>query len=311
MSSKNASSASPLRSLWLVSSAYWVLVVLVVAVWIFKTNYRSEYSSSNIPQVQLEMFSTVAIDTPAIHQDSEQAVEETSLQHIDPFEKPRFHEPTDRPTEIIAVETPIIGSETTAIEHTEQVHQADTAEVAEQDSTKEIEEQLDGSGEFAGPSQKSNEPTAPTIHYPDAGIIAGKTAPHYVLEDRSSVDNLLKYHHGLFVITDGRVGYDIGGDINKPRRTPININEDASWDKIYAKRVALIPASWRYEQVAYKLSGIAFHPDQASIVLAIPERVDRLIFDAQSRFFNEELDVKSTTIIRVSPTQIQVLGIAE
>lgn len=143
----------------------------------------------------------------------------------------------------------------------------------------------------------------------DFKIVAGETAPQYRLLDQRSVECLLNRYSGRLLLTDGSHAFDIGNDIRNPIENTSSINSDKWWESNYSTRVALIPQSYGFNGVIDKLPRLPIKRDAFDVVLAVPNSVDRSIFEAQVNFFNGNVDVNATTIVEVDYSGIRVRGL--
>jgi hypothetical protein len=165
-------------------------------------------------------------------------------------------------------------------------------------------------------SEPSNKPAIPNqaSHRPssipsDFKIVAGETAPQYRLLDQRSVECLLNRYGGRLLLTDGSHAFDIGNDIRNPIENTSSINSDKWWEANYSTRVALIPKSYGFNSVMNKLPRLPIRRDACDVVLAVPNSVDRSIFEAQIKFFEGNVDVNATTIVEVDYSGIRVRGL--
>jgi len=156
------------------------------------------------------------------------------------------------------------------------------------------------------PSQKSHRPSSVPS---DFKIVAGETAPQYRLLDQRSVECLLNRYGGRLLLTDGSHAFDIGSNIHKPLENTSSINNDSWWEANFSSRVALIPQAYGFNRVIDKLPRLPIRRDAFDVVLAVPNSVDRSIFEAQVNFFKGNVDVNATTIVEVDYSGIRVIGL--
>jgi hypothetical protein len=137
-------------------------------------------------------------------------------------------------------------------------------------------------------------------------IIAGSTAPGYVLASNDLYAELATNRRCRFLITDGKLSVDTGREL-KP--TDLMRVVGSEWHATYAKRMVLVPASPQMDAVVAAARSRYSLANNAQCFLSVPHDIDRAIYDAQREYLGEHWDVNFTTRIDFSGSRPSVTGL--
>lgn len=160
----------------------------------------------------------------------------------------------------------------------------------------------------APPVVAQQTPAAQPPAKPKFEIVAGTTAPRYVLASDELFATLAANQDCRFLVTDGRLTVKVGRVLT-PQANMRAIGSE--WHQLYAKRMVSVPNSELVRKVINAARTRYPLAQNTRCFLSVPHELDRAIFDAQRRYFGEQWDVSLTTTVDFSFGKPLVTGIVE
>lgn len=177
-----------------------------------------------------------------------------------------------------------------------------TDEVADPTNAEPIDAQV------AETQEASDEMAEPLVTIPAAKnqpeIIAGRTAPSYILDDPHQCFELAERHGCRFVIKSSALSVNAGRVLEKAQLRVI----DATWHEQYSKRMIRVPDTPATRQ-AIRNARQRYQLGYAECYLSVPHDLDRAIYRAQEDFLGDGWDVTTTTIVEFIGRRPKVTGL--
>lgn len=167
--------------------------------------------------------------------------------------------------------------------------------------------QADEPMEETNPQDLAPNQDRPNSQASDKQIIAGKTAPHFVLESMEAIKQVAREHGARFLVTDGSLSLEVGKDLGNVSSLRTIGGE---WHLLYADRMQRMPDTPEVQAAitAAQRKYPQFNPRTARVYLSIPHALDQMIYDEQ-RYMGDAFDVNATTVIRLSGRRCYILRV--
>jgi hypothetical protein len=162
--------------------------------------------------------------------------------------------------------------------------------------------------EETNPQDLAPNQDSPNSQASDKQIIAGKTAPHFVLESMDAIKQVAREHGARFLVTDGSLSLEIGKDLGNVSSLRTIGGE---WHLLYADRMQRMPDTPEVQAAiaAAQRKYPQLNPRTARVYLSIPHALDQLIYEEQIGHMGDAFDVNATTVIRLSGRRCVVVRV--